>query len=105
MTFDSLLIHEITLQNKYSSQNILGEWNYIYSSASTTTDCRCSPISYSERIDSQGLFDDVRYKCFVDSDVLLSTNNRVIYNSDTYRVKDVIKDSNAHHKTGLLVLI
>ena len=105
MTFDSLLIQEIFLQIRYSSQNEIGEWNYLYSSSATHTDCRMSPLTANERIDRTGLFDNVKYKCFVPSGTALSRDMRVEYRGDSYRVKDTIIDSSGHHKTGLLQLI
>lgn len=105
MSFEGLLIHEVYLQTRYSSQNEIGEWNFLYSSASTTTTCRISPLTASERIDKTGLYDNVKYKCFVPSSVALNRDMRVVFRGDSYRVKETILDSESFHKTGLLIQI
>ena len=105
MTFDSLCIHEIFLQTSASAQNSLGEWLYTYTTSATGVDCRVSPLTNSERIDMTGRFDDVRYKCFTPASTSISKDNRVVYNSEVYRVKECSLDSNSHHRTSLLVLV
>lgn len=105
MSFESLLNNSIYLRTRYSSQNILGEWSYTYSSSSTPTKCRIMPITASERIDTTGLFDNVKYKCFCLSSSSISRDSQIEYRSEYYRVKEVLMDSNFHHKTGLLQLI
>ncbi|MBE3094892.1 MAG: hypothetical protein IMZ52_07650 [Actinobacteria bacterium] len=102
MTFSSLLVHNSYIQTKYSSQNSLGEWLFTYSSSSTPFACRMSPLSAMERIDLTGRFDDVRYRCFCEPDIDLTVDNRLVYNSETYRVKEVITDSSYHHKVSYL---
>ncbi len=105
MSFESLLNNGIYLRTRYSSQNLLGEWEYAYSSSTTLTKCRIAPITASERIDTTGLFDNVRYKCFCLSSAQITRDSQVSYNNELYRVKEVLQDSNFHHKTGLLQLI
>lgn len=103
MTFSSLLNNNILLQTKYSSQNDFGEWTYTYSGASTATKCRISPLSMAERIDNTGMFHDVTYKCFCLSSAGIVKDSRVNYAGDSYRIKEVLLDSESHHKTALLV--
>ena len=102
MTFTGLLIHTVTSQTATSSQNTLGEWTYSYANGSSIT-CRCSPISAEQRTELSGYYDDVKYHCFMDDSESVSRGDKLIYNSNTYRVKEVILDSNSHHKTCLLV--
>jgi len=102
MSYEGLLNNSIYLRTKYSSQNVLGEWTFSYSSASDSTKCRLSPLSASERIDKTGLYDDVRYKCFCLSSSSIDRDNQVVYRNKNYRVKEVIIDSSHHHKTALL---
>ena len=103
MTFEGLL--NDNLRTRYSSQNLLREWNYTYSSSTTPTKCRVSPLSASERIDRTGLYDNVAYKCFCLSSASITRDSQIEYASEYYRVKQVIQDSSFHHKTGLLQLI
>ena len=105
MSFEGLLNNSIYLRTRYSSQNILGEWSYSYSSSSTPTKCRVMPLTASERIDTTGLFDNVRYKCFCLSSSSINRDQQIVYRNELYRVKEVIIDSSFHHKTGLLQLI
>jgi hypothetical protein len=105
MTFESLLNNSIYLRTRYSSQNLLGEWEYAYSSSSILTKCRIAPLTASERIDSTGLFDNVKFKCYCLASSSINRDSQVMYNNELYRVKEVIIDSSSHHKTGLLQLI
>ena len=105
MSYEGLLNNSILLRTRSSSQNILGEWTYSYTNSSTPTICRVSPLSISERIDTTGLFDDVRYKCFCLSGANIRRDSQVVYAGENYRVKEVIIDSSFHHKTALLQLI
>ena len=102
MTYSSLLNNSIKLRTKYSSQNELGEWNFAYSSSTTNTKCRMSPISNIEMIARPGLYEDVKYKCFCLSSASIDTNSQIDYNGVHYRVKELIIDSEHHHKTALL---
>lgn len=104
MSYESLLIDRMHLQTKSSSQNDFGEWSYSYASSTDQTKCRMSPLSAMERQDQSGRFDDVKYKCFCLSSASIARDNRLIWNGDTYRIKEVILDSSKHHKTGYLVL-
>jgi hypothetical protein len=105
LTFESLLNNNIYLRTRYSSQNQLGEWEYAYSSSSTPTKCRIVPLTVSERIDTTGLFDNVKYKCYCLSSAQITRDSQVSYSNELYRVKETIIDSSFHHKTGLLQLI
>jgi hypothetical protein len=105
MSFESLLNSSLYLRTRYSSQNLLGEWEFAYSSSSTPTKCRVMPLTASERIDTTGLFDNVKYKCFCLSSASISRDSQVMYNNELYRVKETLMDSSHHHRTGLLQLI
>jgi len=105
MTYEELLNTNIYLRTRTSSQNVIGEWTYTYTTSSTPTKCRMSPLSASERIDNSGLYDDVRYKCFCLSSSSIDRDSQATYNGENYRVKEVIIDSSFHHKTALLKLI
>lgn len=117
MSFYALLDDICYRQNIYSSQNNFGEWAYLYSTQTNRKIiCRISPwtigesmpISRGEEILTTGKYDDVRYKCFVNGSLpisSLSIGDRIVIsaNSNIYRVKDLIKDSTGFHKTALLV--
>jgi hypothetical protein len=103
MSFDGLLVHKIYKNTPYSSQNDFGEYSYSYSTQTATgITCRVSPLQGMETIDTTGKYDNVRYKCFMDDSETINTGDRVVYGSDIYRVKELTKDSNSHHKTALL---
>lgn len=110
MSFDALLIHTIYKQYVYSSQNTFGEWAYSYSSQTGSgITCRMAPwtIYYDtdrgEKIRLSGKYEDIRYKCFMDVDEDVEIGDRIVYGSETYRVKEVIIDSSGHHKSALLM--
>jgi len=106
MSYDSLTNeHTIYLTTATSSQNALGEWIKTYTTSTTPTKCRLSPLTAAERQDNTGLFDDVSYKCFCKITSTISRGMKVSDGTDDYRVKSVITDSNSHHKTALLVQI
>ena len=105
MTYESLLNNHIHLRTRASSQNLLGEWEYSYTTSSTETICRMSPLSASERIDNSGLFDNVKYKCFCLSSSSINRDGQIEFDGSYYRIKDVMIDSSNHHKTALLQLI
>lgn len=103
MTFTGLLVHTVTPKTKASSQNALGEWTYTYTNG-TAIDCRCSPISNAQRMESPGYFDDVKYQCFMVSSSI-KKGDHVVYNAEDYLVKGCGFDSSTHHKTADLALI
>jgi len=105
MTYEGLLNDSIRFQTKASSQNDLGEWTYSWTTGSTGVICRMSPLSAMERLDQTGRYDDVSYKCFCESSAAIIRGDRAVWNSDTYRIKEVILDSSKHHKTGYLVIL
>lgn len=116
MTFKTLLIHQCYKQRVYSSQNNFGEWQYSYSSqTSRPITCRISPWTLSESmamgrgesIILSGKYIDVRYKCFMSGSLPVSSLSigdrlKISGNINTYRVKDLIKDSTGFHKTAFL---
>ena len=102
MGFDDLLINECYLQTSYSSQNEWKDWEYTYSSASTPTICRLTPITEFERMESIGRFDDVRYFGYFQSSASLTEGNRLVYQGNTYIIKESIITSDGHHKEVLL---
>ena len=105
MSYEGLLIHDMYLETKYSSQDVLGSWEYTFSSATSTTDCRMSPLSAMERRDVTGRYDDVKYKCFCKSSSSITRDQRLTWNNEDYRIKEVIIDSSGHHKTAYLVQV
>ena len=102
MSFDSLLVNECTLQTSYSSQNEWKDWTYTYSSASTATKCRLTPISEFERIESMGRFDDVRYFGYFQSSAAITEGNRLTYQGGTYIIRESSIDATGHHKEVLI---
>lgn len=106
MSYDSLTnIDVIYLTTETSSQNSLGEWTKSYTTSTTETKCRLSPLTTAERKDTTGLYDDVSYLCFCKIGSTINKGMKVSDGTYDYRVKSVITDSNAHHKTALLVQI
>jgi len=112
MSFEELLVHKIYKQTLTSSQNDFGEFAYTYiTQTSRPITCRISPLTGNETIDTTGRYDNVRYKCFISGTLPVSSlrmGDRIMYSSnltlsaDIYRVKELIIDSNSHHKTALL---
>ena len=103
MSYNSLLVHSCYIQTKATSQNYLGESTYTWTSASSTTKCRMSPISASERIEYPGRFEDVTFRGFFKNDAGVTIDNRIVYDGNTYTVKEKILDSKGHHISTLLV--
>jgi len=56
-----------------------------------------------ERTDPTGRYDDVTYKVGFEYDSDVDRDSRLIYGGHTYRVKEVLIDSNAHHRTAYVV--
>ena len=75
MTYESLLTHSSYLRTKASSQNAFGEWVYTWTTSTTTTPCRMSPITATERIEYPGRFEDVKYRGFFKAGASISINN------------------------------
>ena len=102
MTFDSLLIHKCYLGTKSTTSNSLGEikesWSY-----STSTKCRMSPISDSERIQMSGKYENVRFTAFFKEDANISNGNRIKYNGQEYLITASHLDSSSHHITALIM--
>ena len=105
MTFESLLEDEIYLQTTASSQNELGEWEYTYTTISTAINARMVPISDVDRRTIAGRWEDATLKAYVDYSVSVSPGDRIVYNSDTYLVDNVVWDSSKHHKTLILEIL
>lgn len=103
MSYDSLLIHEVYLTTKYSSQDSLGYWQYTTSSSTTATRCRLSPVTYEEIIELPGRWEDVSFRGFFPSGTNISRGDEITDGTDTYRVKEKLSDSSGHHITTLLV--
>ena len=98
MTFESLLTDTVYKQTAYSSQNEFLDWTYTYSTASTTIDCRLTPISSYERLDPEGRFIDVRYFGYFKSGASINEGDRLIHGNETLLVKECVIDSEGHHK-------
>ena len=105
MSYSSLLNTSCYLQTRTSSQNSIREWIYSYTTAPSSTSCRMDPITASERIDRTGLYDDVKYTGFFEYSSRIDRDGRLVYNDEVYRIKEVVIDSESHHKEALLVLL
>ena len=105
MTYDSLMIHNIYLQSSTSSQNSFGEWINTYTTASTAEECRVNPVSAEELIKLPGAYDDVKYKVYCKSGSTIDRGMKAVYESNTYKVREVLIDSSHHHKKAYLALI
>jgi len=105
MSYDDLLIHTCYLMTRASSQNYLGEWTYTWTTSTTATECRMSPVSAREQQESYGLYDNVRYTCFLKSGTSITNRTRISYNSDVYEVKEQRYDSTGHHITAILGVV
>ena len=103
MSYPGFMEHDCYLQTRASSQNAFREWVYTYATSATKTKCRFSPLSAMERIEPTGKYDDVTYKVGFEYDSSVERDSRLIYNNHTYRVKEVLVDSNAHHRTAFVV--
>jgi len=102
MSFTSLLTDSVTLRTAYSSQNDFLDWPCTYSSASTETKCRLTPISSYERIDPMGRFIDVRYFAYFESGAAIDEGDRLIHGNETLMVKEKVIDAESHHLEILL---
>jgi hypothetical protein len=102
MSFDDLLVNRCRLQTSYSSQNEWNDWTYTYSSASTETVCRLTPISAFERIEGMGRHDDVRYFGYFKSSTAIQQGERLLIGNNTYVIKEVVVDATGHHKECLI---
>ena len=100
MSFSSLLEHNCYIQTRASSQNDIREWNYTYTTGTSKTKCRFSPLTAMERINNTGRYDDVSYKVGFEYDSDVERDSRLVYNNHIYRVKEVLIDSNFHHRTA-----
>jgi len=106
MTYNDLITsHTIYLQTKTSSQNAYGNWTETYTTNTTGETCRLNPIKAEELIQLQGAYDNVKYKAYCDIDSTIDRGMRVVYNSETYKVSEVLTDSSSHHKTAFLSLL
>jgi hypothetical protein len=103
MSFESLLIHEIYLKTKYSSQNAFGEWEYSTSSATSTTKCRLRPLTAEELIQLSGRWEDVSYKGYFLSGANVNRGDEILHGTNSFRVKESYPDSSHHHVETLLV--
>ena len=102
MSFNDLLKNRCTLQTSYSSQNSWGDWTYTYSSASSETECRLTPMSAFETIDNMGRYDDVRYFGYFKSSSTIKQGNRLRIGGNTYIIREVVCDAEGHHKEVLI---
>jgi len=111
MSFNDLLIHKIYKSIATSSQNDFGEWNITYTTGTSPITCRVSPWTMTEELILNrgqtvipvGVWDNVKYKCFMDVDEPIYAGDQIMYDSKIYRVKDVITNSTSHHKSILVV--
>ena len=102
MSLEDLMTDTVYKQTAYSSQNEYLDWTYTYSSASTTTQCRLTPISSYERVDPYGQFIDVRYFAYFKSGATINEGDRLIHGGETLLVKEIVIDAQSHHKEAYL---
>ena len=101
--YDDLMTHTCYKQAVVSSQNAFGEWTESYTTGTTGIECRMSPLTAEEKIAESGRFDDVSYKGFFKSGASITLTDRIVYRSNTYKIKELTKDSEFHHIETLLV--
>jgi len=102
MGLNSLLTHNVYIQTKSETTNAWGETTETWTTPSTTTKCRMSPISNEVRMKSVGRFENVEYEAFFASGTNITTDNRVVYNDNTYMVREVKIDSIGNHVEAML---
>jgi hypothetical protein len=102
MSFDDLLIHTFQLGTQTTSSNTLGEILYYWTYPSVDTYCRFVPITFSQRIELAGKFDDVRFKVYFDSGAAISGGRRLQHSHREYIVRDAYYDSSYHHIESLV---
>ena len=102
MSYNDLLVNSCYIQTAASSQNEWLDWTYTYTTATAAIKCRMTAVSEFERIDDTGRFDDIRYFGYFESDASISEGNRLVYDSKTFVIREVVNDSASHHKEALL---
>ena len=102
MSFSSLLVHTVYIQSKTTSSDGWGETIETWTTSSTGTKCRMSPISDEVRMQSAGRFENVDYKCFMEYGTSVTTDNRLVWGSETFMIREVKTDSMNHHLELLL---
>ena len=102
MSFKSLLTHSVYIQTKSTTTNAWNEPIETWTSPSTTTKCRMSPIRDEVRMQSAGRLENVDYEAFFDYDTTITVDNRVLWGSETFAVRDVTTDSINFCKKALL---
>lgn len=102
MTFSSFLHTSVTIQERTSTKDQLGQKIYSWSNKYTGVDARLIPISYEERVELGGEFDNVSYKALFPYSTDIVNDNRVVYDGDNYDVVEVITDTESNHKRVLL---
>jgi len=98
MSFTSLLTDTIYKYVLASSQNELGEWIISPSGSSQSIKARVMPLTDEERMVLAGIYPNVRLKIYTPYSTSISPGDRIIYNGETYRVEEVIWDSEKTYK-------
>lgn len=102
MTFSSFLYSSVTIQERTSTKDQLGQKIYSWSNKYTNVNARLIPLSYEERIELGGEFDKVSYKALFNYDTDITNDDRVVHDGDNYDVVEVITDTESNHKRVLL---
>ena len=97
MSFDSLLVHQITLYTTASSQNELGEW-VLSHTASESVDARVMPLTDEERMAYAGRYENANLKIYVPFTTAIRPGDRISYDNADYYVNEVVWDSSHTYK-------
>jgi hypothetical protein len=103
--YETLLNKTVSRYTETTSKNDFGEdvesWNYEESGIK----CRLVPISAKQKNEMPGEYEDVKYTGYFLSTQSLSTDDRIVYDSDTFRVREVYDDSSGYVRKTLLSLV
>ena len=105
MSYAGLLIHECYVGTQVQTPNSLGEVKITWVYSSVPVQCRVIPISDRERITSPGRFDNVSYRIYFYPDVNINLGDKLMYNSEHYRIIDIHNDSSSHHRQALVAQV
>jgi regulator of RNase E activity RraB len=100
--YESLLNETVDIYTPTISSNSLGESIVTMSLSESDIKCRLVPVSAKRLMEMPGKFDDVRYDGYFLDDQVISTDDEVLFDGDTYRVREVYTDSSGHTQKTLL---
>jgi len=102
MTFESLLNDNCYIGTHTSSQNTLGEWLDSWTYSTTKTKCRFQPYTEGITMGYAGEFVNLQDRIFLLSSSSITKYDRILYNSDYFRIRDLRFDSSKHHLVASL---